>query len=247
MEPLRREAGPHRRRAQSLTHGLVETLTGAIRRCDLKPGDKLPTESELVAEHRVSRTVVREAISRLQAAGLVETRHGVGTFLRTTPLGQHLGSELSAMVTIRDVLDILELRASLETDAAGLAAARRTDQHLRDMRRAIEAFEAGIELGDTVAPDFEFHLLIATATGNRYFVDVMRQLGTATIPRTRIVAADGSDLAAYSRRLASEHELIYEGINARDPEAARTAMRMHLTNSRDRLRRTQETLEKQQS
>lgn len=243
MEPQSHEASSPRRRTQSLTVELVEALTGAIRRCDWKPGDKLPTESELVAKHRVSRTVVREAISRLQASGLVETRHGIGTFLRNTSIGQQLGHELTAIVTIRDVLDILELRASLETDAAGLAAARRTDQHLREMRGALQAFNAGIEHGDTVAADFEFHLLIASATGNRYYLDVMRQLGTATIPRARVSAAESDDRVTYCRRLAAEHDLIYEGIAGRDPEAARTAMRVHLTSSRDRLRRTQEALE----
>jgi GntR family transcriptional regulator, transcriptional repressor for pyruvate dehydrogenase complex len=243
MESQESPTAPTRRRTQTRTRELVETLTGAIRRCDWKPGDKLPTESELVATHRVSRTVVREAMSRLQASGLVETRHGIGTFLRTTSIGQQLGNELHAIITIRDVLDILELRTSLETDAAGLAAARRTDSHLRDMRNALDAFDTGIDDGDTVGPDFEFHLLIAGATGNRYFLDVMRQLGTATIPRARISAAESGDRIAYCRRLAAEHDLIYEGIASRDPEAARTAMRMHLTSSRDRLRRTQEALE----
>ena len=87
-----------------------------------------------------------------------------------------------------------------------------------------------------------FHMLIAVATGNRYFADIMAHLGATLIPRARInsprVARE--DLPAYLRRVNREHEEIYEAIARRDPEAARAAMRLHLTNSRERLRKAQE-------
>ncbi|RYY77530.1 MAG: FadR family transcriptional regulator, partial [Comamonadaceae bacterium] len=70
-----------RRRPRSLAHDVVDALSGRIREGSLAPGVKLPTEAAIMEEFGVSRTVVREAISRLQAAGLVETRHGVGTFV----------------------------------------------------------------------------------------------------------------------------------------------------------------------
>src|SRR5690606_27580286 len=75
------EALPPRRRARGLAHALVEEFARRIQAGELKPGDKLPTESEIVRAQGVSRTVVREAISRLQAGGLVETRHGIGSFV----------------------------------------------------------------------------------------------------------------------------------------------------------------------
>ena len=95
----------------------------------------------------VSRTVVREALSKLQAAGLVETHHGVGTFVlqpsqfRTAGMFRLEGSDIATTV---DVLAVLELRISLETETAGLAALRRSDEQLRGLREALDDFEANV-------------------------------------------------------------------------------------------------------
>ena len=78
-------AVPLRRRGRTLAEEVVQALSEEIRQGQLKPGDKLPTESEVMASFGVSRTVVREALSRLQASGLVETRHGIGTFVLERP------------------------------------------------------------------------------------------------------------------------------------------------------------------
>lgn len=232
-----------RRRGRSLAQELVEGLGAQVRSQALRPGDKLPTESEIMQAWGVSRTVVREALSRLQAAGLVETRHGIGTFVLPPRPGGGFGIDPGELATAVDVMAVLELRISLETESAGLAALRRTDEQLRDIRAALDALEANASgEGDTVSPDLRFHMLIAAATGNRYFADIMAHLGATLIPRARInsprVAME--DLPQYLRRVNREHEEIYEAIARRDPESARAAMRLHLTNSRERLRRAQE-------
>ena len=236
------EAAP-RRRLRNLGHELVEGIGARIRHRKLKPGDKLPTEAEIMREWGVSRTVVREALSKLQAAGLVDTRHGVGTFVLEPPAPSGFRIDPHEIATAVDVLAVLELRISLETESAGLAAQRRTDEQLADMRRALDELASGDGGGkDTVAPDFRFHHLIALATGNRYFADIMSHLGATLIPRARINSSKIAleDWSQYHRRLSREHEEIYDAITRRDPEAARAAMRLHLTNSRERLRRAQE-------
>ena len=242
MNPTKAPALP-RRRSISLAHEVMNDLMAKIRNGLYKPGEKLPTEPEVMAEQGVSRTVVREAISRLQAAGLVETRHGVGTFvLPATSLPAH-PLDFSTVVTIRDVLAMLELRISLETEAAGLAAVRRTDEQLERMYQAVQAFEDGVNRGETsVEADYQFHLQIALATHNKYFEDFYRHLGTATIPRTRL---DTSQFSAepgqsYLYRTNREHENILDAIARQDPQAASAAMRMHLTNSRERLKKASE-------
>lgn len=229
----------NRRRPRTLTQELVSSMSEQIRSGAIRPGAKLPTESEIVQEHGVSRTVVREAISQLQAARLVETRHGIGTFVLDTPTQTDLRIDPSEIVTVRDVLAMLELRISLETEAAGLAAARRSAEQLQEMRSALDAFSLSLDNGgDTVEPDYQFHEHLAQATGNRYFAQIMRNLGTATIPRTRVRALPSTaDYVLYLRGVNREHENIYQAIACRDPEAARAAMRHHLTNSRERLRR----------
>jgi DNA-binding FadR family transcriptional regulator len=192
----------------------------------------------------VSRTVIREAMSRLQAAGLVETRHGVGTFV----LAQQPGVVLDriALTTIRDVLSMMELRISLETEGAALAAVRRTDEDLDLLRTAAETFEAITTTGDKgVAADYQFHLQIALATKNPYFESVFRSLGgfaASPIPRawpdtTRIASEQGSSIPL---RTFHEHQDILDAIRRRDAESARASMRLHIANSRERLRRATE-------
>ncbi len=232
------------RRSRSLAHELVKGFTDQIKAQQLKPGDKLPTESAIMREWGVSRSVVREAISRLQAAALVDTHHGVGTFVLDARAETSFRINPSDIATAGDVLAVLELRMSLETESAGLAAQRRSSAQLADMRRALDEFEAHTHnSGDTVTPDIQFHLHIARATGNRYFVDVMSHLGATLLPRTRINAArlPQAEQAPYLQRVNQEHEHIYAAIARQDIEGAKAAMRMHLGNGRERQRKALES------
>ena len=117
-------AAPARmRRPRGLVPEIVASLEADIREGRLVPGQKLPSESELVGRFDVSRTVVREAISRLQASGMVETRHGIGTFVnepRAVEPNFRIAPE--DVATAADVIELLELRISLESEAAALAA-----------------------------------------------------------------------------------------------------------------------------
>jgi DNA-binding FadR family transcriptional regulator len=226
-----------------LVNEVMESLASSIREGLIKPGDKLPTESEIVARFDVSRTVVREAISRLQANRLVETRHGVGTFA-LAPTQDHGNFRITDVDfdTVSDVIALLELRISLETEAAGLAAQRRTEHNLVAMQDMLNAFAGAIEAeSDAVPSDFQFHMEVARATGNRHFADLMNYLGTMIIPRARVNtpnrAPEGRLL--YLRRVHGEHESIFSAIRNQDTDAARAAMRTHLANSKDRLKRSQ--------
>jgi len=232
-------ATPARRRG-GLVGEIVDSLGGRIRDGRLRAGDKLPTEAEIMASHAVSRTVVREAMSRLQASGLVETRHGIGTFVLPPADAGNFRIGAADFATVADVISVLELRISLETEAAGLAAQRRTADNLRAMESALNAFHDSIRShSDAVPSDFRFHMEVARATGNRHFADLMTYLGTMIIPRTRINTASSAPEGrlAYLQRVNGEHESIYIAIRNQDAEAARAAMRMHLSNSRERLRR----------
>lgn len=232
-----------RRRPRSLAHDVVDALSGRIRDGSLAQGEKLPTEAAIMEEFGVSRTVVREAISRLQAAGLVETRHGVGTF--AVGMGDAAAFRISPeqLGTLQDVIAVLELRIAVETECAALAAQRRTPENLATLRSALTAFVAAVEEGrDAVGPDFQFHLEIARATQNHHFVDLMATLGGMMIPRARLEPGPLTpERQAYLRRVHTEHESIVEAIAQHDSEGARAAMRTHLVNSRERRRRLAES------
>lgn len=237
-----------RKRPRSLAEEVVAVLIQQIGEGQFQPGDKLPTESAIMQTQGVSRTVVREAISRLQAGGYVETRHGIGTFVLERRAETPLPIDPATIVTLKDVLAMLELRISLEVEAAGLAAQRRSDEQLQAMWSLLAAMRAGTEQpNQAVSADLELHLLIASSTGNRYFSDIMSYLGMVLIPRTRLNSAylAHDDQQRYQRRLDAEHEAIVQAIEEGDVEAARSTMRLHLSNSRERLRRAHEEMERQ--
>ena len=231
-----------KRRPRGLVMEIVGTLEGEIRSGQLPVGNKLPTEAEIMARFDVSRTVVREALSRLQASSLVETRHGIGTFVSPHKSSGNFRIANQDFATVADVIAVLELRISLETEAAGLAAQRRSDAHLMAMQAALAAFQTSISQdSDAVPPDFQFHMEVARATGNQHFADLMTYLGAMIIPRTRVntpkQAPEGR--LSYLQRVHGEHENIFAAIRNRDSDAARAAMRTHLSNSRERLRMAQ--------
>jgi DNA-binding FadR family transcriptional regulator len=230
---------PPRNRRGGLVQEVVQHLTCQIQGGRLLPGHQLPTESAIMAELSVSRTVVREAISRLQASGLAETKHGIGTFVLQAPSSEIFRIAEHDMATVEDVIHVLELRISLETEAAGLAAQRATPAQCDALAQTLASFAAAIaEKSDAVPSDFEFHLEVAKATGNRHFADLMTYLGKRIIPRTRINTADHSPEGreAYLKLVHTEHERIYTAICQHDAASASAAMRRHLSNSRDRLR-----------
>jgi DNA-binding FadR family transcriptional regulator len=231
---------------------VVQALRERVRSSALAVGDKLPTEAALMAEFGVSRTVVREALSRLQAEALVETRHGIGTFVvDSDPEAASFRIDPQQMATLRDIVAALELRIGIETEAAALAAQRRDEANLSAMRDALDALSAAIEAGrDAVGADFAFHSEIARATQNAHFAGLLATLGQQIIPRARLddPPADGGTAPqaklllepqrlAYLRRVHAEHESIYDAISAQDVDAARAAMRTHLANGRERRRR----------
>lgn len=226
-------------RPRNLAQHLVDQLGQRIRDGAWAVGDRLPTESALVAEFGVSRTVVREAISKLQAAGRVVTRHGVGTFVAEAAEGWDFRVQPHERGTLQDVIAVLELRIGVESEAAALAAMRRTPEQLAAMRAALDAFGQAVEQGrDAVASDFQFHRELARAAHNPHFEALMDSFGTQVIPRARLTP-HLSDAAhqAYLRRVNTEHESILDAVAAQDPDSARAAMRTHLVNSRERRRR----------
>src|SRR5689334_17304427 len=170
---------------RGLAYDVVAELKRRILAGELPPGAKLPGENSLVEEFGVSRTVIREAVLRLQAAGLVETFQGRGSFVLEVPGPV----ELREVRTHQDVLELMDFRTGVESEAAGLAAARRTGIQLKGIERALDDFRrVGDDPGRSVEADFAFHLAVALASGNRFYGEAIRELGPMMImlPRTRL-------------------------------------------------------------
>ncbi len=222
------------------TQELAQRLSAEIRSGRLPPGSRLPTEQELSAASGVSRTVVREAVAALRADGLVTTRQGLGAFVAGDVQRWPFRIDASDLKTVADVLQVIELRMSLEVEASSLAAERHNSEDLAQIEKALAAIDAEIKSGgDAVAADFQFHLAIFNAAGNRYFPQLLQFLGHFIIPRQMIQVAkeNESRRERYLQRIQSEHVAIFEAIRARDAARARTAARRHLSNA---LRRYQQ-------
>lgn len=227
------------RQRETLTSQLIKALRVRIDDGDLKPGDKLPSEQELVERYGVSRTVVREAISSLRASGFVATQQGVGAFVLQRSGWPAFPTGETNPDLLQEIVNVLELRIALEVEAAALAAQRRKPEHIVQMRGALDRMAAMIEASeDAIAPDLRFHHAVAEATGNSHFTHLFSYLGALLIPRARVPTFRfyAADPVEYLLRVNREHEEIYQAINRQDSDAARSAMRLHLSNSRERLR-----------
>jgi GntR family transcriptional regulator, transcriptional repressor for pyruvate dehydrogenase complex len=220
----------------TLSAGVVAGLKDKILAGDLAPGAKLPSESELIEEYAVSRTVVREAVSRLQAEGLVETFQGRGSFVLAVPEPSSFTLETSAIRSHHDVLAMVDFRIGVETEAAGLAASRVVPASAAAITAAHESFTAVGHEG-AVEADFAFHRAIALATDNRFYVDLLDSLGPMMImlPRTRLGDEYTMTDATHVERVRREHDNIAAAVLAGDADTARAAMRLHLGNTRRRV------------
>jgi DNA-binding FadR family transcriptional regulator len=223
-----------------LTREIAERIADEIATARLPPGAKLPTEQEMVAAMGVSRTVIREAVAALRAQGLIVTRQGAGAFVAADADRRPFQLAIDGLPSIAEVLDVMELRASVEVEAAGLAAERGTQAARRRVAAALKAIDVALDRGESaIAEDFAFHRAIAAATGNPQFAHFLEYLGRFIIPRQsiRVAAHRPEGQRAYLALFQREHAAIAAAVAGRDPDAAREAMRSHLTNSQGRYRR----------
>ncbi|MEQ9607637.1 MAG: FadR/GntR family transcriptional regulator [Kiloniellaceae bacterium] len=225
---------------QGLTQRVIAELRRQIDSGALRPGDKLPTEQALIRQFGVSRTVIREAVAGLRADGLLQPRQGVGVFV-LEPTAPDTELPLLTLPTrkISDIIESLELRTAVEVEAAGLAAARCSPAQEAEIHGRLKDLEDRLNAGEpTEAEDFAFHVAVAEAANNQRFKEFLAFLGRRTIPRSQLRQAAGMPVEppVSEERLYQEHAAIFEAILARDPEAAREAMRTHLAGSMARYR-----------
>jgi DNA-binding FadR family transcriptional regulator len=222
-------------RQMKLSEQIYDRIFGLIVSGEFPENSKLPTEVELAGRFGVSRTVVREALARLRDDGVVMSRQGAGTFVQRQPNKAILG--FRPMASISDILRCFEFRVGLEGEAAFVAATRRDVARIEDIARALEALETIVKQGSVGAiADYDFHLAVANASCNPFFVSVMESL-RPNIDFGMNLARNLSLRKPVSRvrQVQEEHARVYDAIQKSDPEAARQAMRQHIENARTRI------------
>jgi DNA-binding FadR family transcriptional regulator len=197
----------------------------------LRAGDKLPTEAAIMREFGVSRTVVREALSKLQAAGLVRPYRGVGSFVLGASRAKPFLANSSADDSLAQARDLFELRLGLEPEAAAFAAQRRSAADLLSLNSVLQALDAALDLDmDTALPDFQFHLEIARASHSMHFAAVLEALGPTCVPTALLAKApEQGQGVTWKDHVRREHRAVFDAIERQDAAAARAAMRAHLS------------------
>jgi DNA-binding FadR family transcriptional regulator len=213
----------------TLADQVTDALVGLIGRGEYPAGSRLPSEMEMAERFGVSRTVVREAVSRLKSEGLAESHQGKGVFVRAASADVPFRIDRSSAESMRAVLEILELRRGVEMEAAGLAASRRTQAQLAEIRRAARELDRLPHASEDGADaDAAFHRSIARATGNAHLVALWDFIGRFLRGAIRITRSFESRDAALVAQVRGEHETLVDAIARRDSGAAREAARHHL-------------------
>jgi DNA-binding FadR family transcriptional regulator len=223
---------------RGLTAELVSRLTADITSGKLPPGSRLPTEQQMIAATGVSRTVIREAVAALRADRLVVTRQGVGAFVADN-VRRPFRVDFDEHSSLRDVLNVMELRTGVEVEAAGLAAERASAAQIKKITERFAAIDAAIEHGSTaVDEDFAFHCEIADATGNPQFRRFLEYLGRFIIPRKTVWGQSKPTLGrANLTTFQREHAQILDAVRNRQVQTARSAMQKHLSSSQRRYQK----------
>ena len=208
---------------------VVEQLKVMLTDGELKPGDKLPSERDMAESLSVSRASVREALTTLEAIGILEIKPGEGTFVRQTSDALTF-APLTLVLTVErnSGAQLMEVRRVLETEMAALAAERATSEDLHKINDWLNLMKGAENTHDAVENDLRFHFAIAEATQNTILV---RLINTIADLMHHTFQGKREKLYAHSpsgRRIIREHEAIYQAIKNRAPDEARAKMLEHI-------------------
>ena len=219
-----------------LADQVAQQLEAQIRAGHFQPGQKLPTEAVLGQQWAVSRTVVREALSQLKSRKLVESRQGSGVYVGAVGIAP-LDFDSLPSASQDAVVQIVEVRRALESEVAELAALRRSDEDLRQIRAAVARLADAVRAGrDGVEEDVAFHRAIAQAAGNPFLISTLQYLAQFLRSATRVTRANEARRADFAQAVTEEHARIVQAIAEGDAAGARQAAATHMNNAIARIR-----------
>ncbi|SFU48289.1 FadR/GntR family transcriptional regulator [Alicyclobacillus macrosporangiidus] len=220
-----------------LSDVVVDRIKAMIQSGEYPPGKRLPSEKDLAEAFGVSRMCIREALSVLAAARIIEVRHGEGSFVRQVDVSTYIPPVAASLLNFPEAaLHLLEVRILLEAGAAELAAARADEETVRQMEEALAAYWDEVSAHGTGAnSDLRLHRAIARATQNPVLVELMDRISDLVAEGMAYTLGKNQGDAERVRQVADEHAAIVAAIRQHDAAAARTAMVDHLENVRGKL------------
>lgn len=220
---------------QHLPSKVASFITREIAAGRYQPGEQLPTEHQLAETLGVSRNVIREAVSQLRADGIIHARQGVGAFVMEPERRSAIRFDRETLKTNDSLKRLFELRGILETEAAGLAAARRSAEDLKTIKQALDRMSGEERWQDgSIEADLIFHREIARATANDYIYTFVCFI-CEEIRQSIQIARYTNPLPELVEVNVAEHVRVYEALEAGDVEAARQTMRAHIWNAGMRI------------
>ncbi|UXC36633.1 FadR family transcriptional regulator [Cupriavidus gilardii] len=222
--------------APAMSDTVAQQLLKQIEIGSFSATGKLPTEAVLAQQFGVSRTVIREAISRLKNEGVVEPRQGSGVFVKEHGAIRPLRIDYAEAIEPSSMPHLLAVRRAIEAEVAAEAARRCTDRDIAEIDAALANIDEATAAGrDGVAEDVAFHRKIAAVTGNPYFIKTLNFLNQYLEAGVAVTRRNEATRDDFSRQVRDEHAAIVDAIRARDPMAARNAALTHLYNAERRL------------
>lgn len=220
----------------TVTDSVYEAVLSGVVDGGYPVGSRLPSEQDLCESFGASRPIVREALARLRAEGIIKSRKGSGSYvIRKSSSPTPMSENVASMAEIDKCYDF---RISLEGECAYYAALNHNDDDANALTDAFEAFRSALQDNERggINDDFLFHLAIAEATHNTFFVSAFQairsRVHTAIDISRRLIA---SPFEVRRKMLINEHRSILVAILANDPARARREMRRHITNSKNRV------------
>ncbi len=220
--------------------GLVDRvyreILASITAGEFREGDKLPTELALAERFDASRPTIREALARLRADGVVSTRQGSGTIVTRRPDPDF--PRFAPLETLSDVQRCFDFRIVVESGAAALAATAASEADLAQVERCYRQLDQVIAQRTVGAgEDFEFHLAVARASGNQFFVTAIASMQAQVLVSMSLMRNLSLSKKSDERQalVQAEHQQVLHALQRRDPQAAGAAMRAHLENARRRM------------
>ena len=210
-----------------LSDQIIESIIAMITSGELKPGDKLPAEPQLMDQFGVGRSSVREAIGALERIGLITVRPGHGTHITDAPekiQPKTIGMSLLAIGHDK-IRDLVEARLELEEVIVRLAAERATEQDIADIKANHETLLSAQKIGkDLISTDLAFHTALAEASHNSVLLRFMGELRQPILNWME----QKTEYKWGFQEVVEQHEAIIRAIEAHDPDAAQAAIRRHL-------------------
>jgi len=221
-------------KTETLGDQVYRQLLNAIKVGEFAGQTRLPSEANMAAHFKVSRPVLRQALERLRASGIVASKRGSGNFVVETV---EPSFAFDPLLSIPDVQRCLEFRCAVEAKAAGTAARKRAKLQLEVIESALRDFESVVASRQpSVEADIAFHMAIADATNNPFYVQTLKTLRTHISFGIKLIQSLSSRPSAPRLEgVIAEHRRIVQAIADRDTSAAELRMSEHLQAGIDRL------------